>query len=125
MMGKGKSTAKLCGNPFQAFVQEMTDSEEGMAVNHLWPGVTHYIQDSFSHLRLVTMDWTIGAGGFVLAETAGYGPSLGISEQLIAIGTEITSPMKIPAVNLDHLLKSLGFPLDAFVHERLHLSYAF
>jgi hypothetical protein len=117
MMGKRKSTGKLRRNLSQALVQKMTDSEERMAADHLRPGVTHDLPDSFSHLRLVTMDGTIGADGFVLAETAGYGPFLGISEQFIAIGAEITFPMEIPAENLDHLMEGLGFSLDASVHE--------
>jgi hypothetical protein len=55
---------------FQALVQKMPDGEEGMAVNHPGPGVTHDLADSISHFRFVTMNGTICADWFSFAEAA-------------------------------------------------------
>ena len=85
--------------------------------DHPRSGVTHDLADSFSHFRSVTMDGTIGADGFVLAEAAGFCPFLSIIKQLFAIGAEIIFSMVIPAVNFDHLMDGLSFSIDALVHE--------
>lgn len=95
----------------------MPDGEEGMVVDHPRSGVTHDLADSFSHFRFVTMDGTIGADGFVLAEAAGFCPFLSIIKQLFAIGAEIIFSMVIPAVNFDHLMDGLSFSIDVLVHE--------
>ena len=73
-----------------------------MIKHHPWTRPTHHCSHLLTHVRLITMDRTFLAGGFLISELAPIQTSFSITQQLRAVLTKFLVTFISPAVEPDH-----------------------
>ena len=76
----------------------------------MWTGVVHHWSDPFSHLRVVTVDATVEAGGLLLPEGTEIKPLVAVGQQLVTFGAKLLPAVLSMAVDRDHCLYGLLLP---------------
>ena len=55
-------------------MDQMADGHQGMVPDHTRPSIAHHFPDPLAHLRFITMDGAVLAGGFFNSKGAFYQP---------------------------------------------------
>ena len=88
-----------------------------MVPYHAGPGITHYITDSLSHLRLITMDRAVAAGCLVFLKKTILKPQSCVFNKFVAFVTEFPfCQVMIPAVDTYHVFYGLLLSFHAGMH---------
>ena len=100
----------------------MVDGEQGMPFKHSGTGVTHHFGYVFTHVGIVTVNFTLRTRALVLAKWTLVQPLSGILKEVIAIGTQefTNSSMMGPAENSYHC-RNRRFLSFEFLHGLLIL----
>jgi hypothetical protein len=89
----------------------MAQAQNRMLPQHARTGVTHHRSDLFALETLITMDWTLGAGGLVRPKPTALQPDGSIIQKLPALRTKGRVGMVMAfAVIANHRCKRLPFP---------------
>src|SRR5215471_15051113 len=101
----------------------MEQAQHGVLPEHAGSGVAHHGFYLVATGTLITMDWTVGAGGFFGAETAAFEPEPGVSEESFAFFAATDVVMRA-AIDSNHCRHGFPFTSEPPVREwfcRWHL----
>jgi hypothetical protein len=85
-----------------------------MGKEHARPGVAHHLPDLNAFAGCIAVDWTLGAGGFVLLERATVQSISDISKKFAALlARDGPAAVVISAEATDHGFHGPGFTLHA------------
>ena len=87
-----------------------------MIKHHPWTRPTHHCSHLLTHVRLITMDRTFLAGGFLISELAPIQTSFSITQQLRAVLAKFLVTFMSPAVEPDHHPYRLLLALNPIHH---------
>lgn len=98
---------------------DMGNRLDGMEQKHPRTGITHHLADTFTHLRVVAMDWTFLTTWLAISETAMIQPRVSIFLKRRTFLAQPVLPMMGMAVDFYHVRDN---PLLIFYATLLHLS---
>jgi hypothetical protein len=94
----------------------MHKTHDRMIEQHFRAYIAHNFTYVFAHIRLVTVDLTFPAGGFLFLKRTVLQAFKGILKKFTAFSAEVLSgPVVVAAININHCLDSSSFAPYAFV----------
>lgn len=102
-------------------MNEVSDGSYGVEEQHPRACISHHDAHPFLHLRLVAMDGTILAGGFLFAERAAAQAGVSVFQQLPAGGAQLPVTFLVPAIDADHLFHGMLLLFNHFHRSGLFL----
>lgn len=97
------------------------DRKQRMVPQHTRPSIAHHVSNPIAHLCPITVNFTIGAGGFPLLEWAPAQAFHSVRmDHLAVVAQPCVWVMMIPAIQLDHCSNGAHFSVNARTKGLLH-----